>query len=163
MVEEKASAYLSLALPTRAAKYTPIIKEFGSSWELSVEEAVNYLEGKWLLKFVLDHYISENSDLLRAVTHSDGPTWILSTFFNNVTYKDPENLETARRSVVGRCFWYACSHGLSIAVDNMLRSVTVSRMVVLSPPDRVGWSPTCCNRQKIGTHRNAPSVFSGSI
>jgi NACHT domain len=139
MVEESATAYLHLAIPTRPTKYTPIIREFGSSWEASIEEAVGYLEGKWLLKFVLDNYITEQSEMLSAVRHSDGPTWILSTFFNNVTYKDVYELETARRSVVGRCFWFACSHGLNVAVDNMLCAASLCpgwwychRQIVLS-------------------------------
>jgi hypothetical protein len=139
MVEESASVYLHLAIPTRPTRYTPIIREFGDSWKNSIEDAVGYLEGKWLLKFVLDRYVNEHSDVLRAVRDSDGPTWVLSTFFNDVIYKDVDNLETARRSVVGRCFWFACSHGLSVAIDNMLCAASLCpgwwychRQIVLS-------------------------------
>jgi hypothetical protein len=139
MVEESASTYFHLAIPTRPTKYTPIIREFGFSWERSIEEAVGYLEGKWLLKFVLDNYVTAQSEILSTARQSDGPTWILSTFFNNVIYRDVYTLETARRSVVGRCFWFACSHGLSVAVDNMLCAASLCpgwwychRQIVLS-------------------------------
>lgn len=139
MVKQGASVYLNLAIPTEPNKYAPTIEEFGSDWIHSIEEAVSYLEEKWLLKFVLDHYITEHSDILRAVQQSDGPTWFLSAFFNHIVYKDVEKLETARHSVVGRCFWFACSQGLSVAVDNMLCAASLCpgwwychRQIVLS-------------------------------
>lgn len=123
IMNKDAERYLHLALPLEETKYAPVLQDFGDSWKSSVEKTIFYLEDKVLLKFIISNCLPSDSLYLQVAPSPQSPSpskWMLSVFFHRLRYKDLDIDHTTKDSVVGRCFWLACTHGLSTAVDNLL-------------------------------------------
>lgn len=90
------------------------------NWKESVHETVLYLEDKFLLSFILASRIIHLQPYVKAACDPDEESWPFRKFFLEVKYWDTDVPETAKKSVVGRCFWLSCTLGMDTAVESLL-------------------------------------------
>lgn len=119
-VEEDSRAYIHRVLPLQPAQYCPVLDDVNDDWKSSINSTVNYLEDKFLLGFILSSRLISLTNYLEAASDPDEGNWAFRKFFFDVKYWDTEIPGTAKKSMVGRCFWLACTLSMDTAVENLL-------------------------------------------
>ncbi|KAI1129980.1 hypothetical protein F5Y10DRAFT_236734 [Nemania abortiva] len=122
VVTNEARSYMMLVIPPSPRKYTPVLSDVADDWKSKVVAMLTYLDDKFLLPFVLSHF-PPNSDYVETAERlalSTDSHWILSAFYNHMTYREIETPGVLEETVVGWCFTVACNMGLHTAIDNLL-------------------------------------------
>ncbi|MCJ1367017.1 hypothetical protein MMC16_006149 [Acarospora aff. strigata] len=130
MVDDDLQKYLKLSLPVIPTPYVPMLEVEASGLEMNVEAVVSYLEGKYLLPFVLNNFPITPQyplfDYLRAYSPLRRLLSASAIDWRNENTDDP--VKNVRNNPLSRYFWLACRQGFVTAVDNML-----IMMMILQP------------------------------
>ena len=119
-VERDSYSYIHRVLPLKPAPYCPNLDDVNDDWKESVNDTVHYLEDKFLLSFILSSRLIDLQPYIEATCDPDEEVWPFRKLFLEVKYWDTDLAETAKKSVVGRCFWLSCTLGMDMAVENLL-------------------------------------------
>lgn len=120
IVQQDSHSYIHRVLPLCPVRYVPFLDDVNDNWKRSIIDTVEYLEDKFLLSFILSSGLICLQPYVNAASNPDESDWQFGKFFLEVMYWDTDSSETAKNSVVGRCFWLSCTLGMDTAVENLL-------------------------------------------